>query len=63
MPIPVSLTSKRTHTCSSSTLDTPTLIDTSPAAVNFTALAARLSRIWRMRPASPRKTSGTAGRQ
>ena len=40
-----------------------TMIATSPDSVNFTALPARLSSIWRMRPGSPRRMSEISGAQ
>ena len=58
MPMPESCTEKRMRQVCSSTGSLSTATNTSPWWVNFTALDSRLTRIWRMRVASPTSDSG-----
>src|SRR5438270_737661 len=53
MPIPVSLTSKRTTTASEAAAARRARTITSPRSVNLSALLSRFSRIWRRRSGSP----------
>ena len=63
MPMPVSVTSKRTSAESGRLLGRArTCTITSPRSVNLTALPTRFSRTWRSRPGSPADRAGTSGR-
>ena len=62
-PIPVSDTSKRTTSRSASRSASHARTTTSPSAVNFTALPARLNNTWRIRAGSPRSAGGRSGEQ
>ncbi len=57
-PMPVSRTAKVSSTRPSAAGAALTVSTTSPASVNLTALASRLSRIWRSRVTSPSTARG-----
>ena len=61
IPMPVSRTSHFTRVPNSEVSRTLISSDTSPFAVNFTALPARFRSIWRIRPASPLTRPGSFG--
>ena len=61
MPMPLSLTEKRSVAFFSSAFSRLTRINISPSSVNFTELLPRLTRIWRSLLGSPRRSDGTSG--
>ena len=60
MPMPVSSTSKRSHTDAADSCCTRQRNVTLPRSVNLIALATKLVRIWRTRSGSPRTAAGTS---
>ncbi len=62
MPMPVSVTVKRSAASPSTTTSRATSTSMWPASVNLIALPTRLRITWRSRPASPISASGTSGR-
>ena len=61
IPIPVSVTVKRTVAVPSPWLSSAASSVTSPRSVNLMALAQRLVNTWRRRWASPRRSGGISG--
>ena len=59
--MPVSTTSKRSHSTPAVSSSTATFISTRPRSVNFTALCSRFTSSWRSRTGSPSSRSGTCG--